>query len=68
LTLENPMFSALMIALRSLRAFLLSRRRPVGSATPQPKVVRLNRDELSDHLLRDLGIFDGDRSDREPSM
>ena len=62
------MFPALMIALQSLRAFLLSRWRLLGSTTPQPKVVRLNRDELPDHLRRDLGIFDGDRSDREPSV
>jgi len=63
LILENPTFPALMMTLQSLRVFLASRWRPLGPGTRRPKVVWLNRDEIPDHLLRDLGIYDGDRSD-----
>ena len=62
------MVPALMIILRSLRASLLPESRLSGPFHPQPKVIWLNRDGLPDHLLRDLGIFDGDRADWEPSM
>lgn len=57
------MFPALMITLRSLRPFLLSRRRSLSTRTPQPKLILLNRDELPEQMTRDLGILDGDHSD-----
>ena len=59
------MLSALMFMVRSLRASLLSEERPPGPVHPQPKMISLGRDELPDYLLRDLGVFDGNRSDRE---
>jgi len=61
------MLSALMFTVRSLRASLLSESRLSGPFHPQPKVISLGHDELPDHLLRDLGIFDGNRADREAS-
>jgi hypothetical protein len=59
------MFPALVFTLRSLCASLLSKDRLSGPIHPQAKVISLGRDELPDYLLRDLGIFDGNRSDRE---
>ncbi|WP_166802153.1 hypothetical protein [Microvirga pakistanensis] len=35
-----------------------------GFAFRKPTVVFFNEHEFSDHLLRDLGVLDGDRSDR----
>ncbi len=59
------MLSALMLRVWYLRASLLSDERLPGPFHPQPKMISLGRDELPDYLLRDLGIFDGNRSDRE---
>lgn len=61
------MFPALVFTLRSLCASLLSKDRLSGPIHPQAKVIWLSPDELPDHLLRDLGILDGNRSDRETS-
>ena len=58
------MLSALMFTLRSLRSTLRLEGRLSGPLRPQTKVISLGRDELPDYLLRDLGIFDGNRSDR----
>jgi hypothetical protein len=58
------MLSALIFTVRSLRAALLSEGHLSGPLRPQPTVISLGRDELPDYLLRDLGIFDGNRSDR----
>ena len=59
------MLSALTFTVRSTRAALLSEGHLSGPFHPQPKVISLGRDELPDYLLRDLGISDGNRSDRE---
>jgi len=59
------MLSALMFTVRSMRAALLSEEHLFGPFHPQPKVISLGRDELPDYLLRDLGTFDGNRSDWE---
>jgi hypothetical protein len=59
------MLSALMFTVRSLRSALRFEGRLSGPLRPQTKVISLGRDELPDYLLRDLGIFDGNRSDWE---
>ncbi len=59
------MLTALMFTVRSLRSTLLSEGYLPGPVHPQPTMISLGRDELPDYLLRDLGIFDGNRSDRE---
>jgi uncharacterized protein YjiS (DUF1127 family) len=38
-------------------------KRLIVAVFQRPATIALNREELSDHLLRDIGILDGDRSD-----
>lgn len=53
------MTSALTITIHPFHAL-----KRLFEAVFEPKpVLSLNHHELSDHLLRDLGLYDGDRSD-----
>jgi len=57
------MTSALTIRTKPSHTPLAAAKRLFGSIFRRPAVMDLNRHELSDHLLRDIGVFDGDRSD-----
>ncbi len=62
------MLSALMFTVRSLRTSLSSEGGVSGPIYPQPEVISLSHDELPAYLLQDLGIPNGNRSDRRPSI
>jgi uncharacterized protein YjiS (DUF1127 family) len=62
--MERSVFAILKNRIPRRRVAIASVARILGFAFRQPTVVSFNEDEFSDHLLRDLGILDGDRSDR----